>query len=221
MAPLGHYVRRALSAEVVAGLLSRVPKLQWLDGRSTAAGAAASVKSCQIAAVHDAALLDETGSELVKAVYAVLMGDHVRAAALPAGFSGLRFVRYRPGDGYGWHVDDAYNEQGFRSDLSFTFCLQSASDGGELECVVQDGEVATLKLAPGDVVVYPSTLCHRVTTVHAGERIVLIGWLQSLVRDAGKRSLLDELHRLTLAPSEQQADRIRAVRNELLRRWGG
>lgn len=200
----------------------RAPALQWMDGRSTAAGAAAAVKRCDVASVHDSTLLDEAGAALVAAVYSVLNGDQVRECALPANFSGLRFARYRVGDEYGWHTDDAYNAQGFRADLSFTLMLGPATRGGELSFLDGGGGSAEqFDLDAGDLVVYPSTMPHAVARVLAGERMVLIGWIQSFVRDHGQRALLAELHRMATKESERQPERLQAVRNELLRRWGG
>jgi PKHD-type hydroxylase len=219
-APLGHRIRRALPPEVVAGLLARVGSLQWVDGRQSAAGVAAAVKRCDIASVHDQALLDEESSRLVAEVYRLLNSDQVKECALPANLSGLRFVRYSAGDEYGWHTDEAFNPQGFRADLSFTLLLKSAVRGGDLYCM-HEGEEQLFGLDVGELLIYPATLSHCVSRVHEGERIVLIGWIQSAVRDHAKRALLGELSRMATNPRDREPQRIQAVRNELLRRWCG
>ena len=51
------------------------------------------------------------------------------------------------------------------------------------------------RLSAGDVVIYPSTLLHRVEPVKSGERFVAVGWIQSRIRRADQRELLFELDR--------------------------
>lgn len=43
------------------------------------------------------------------------------------------------------------------------------------------------KLAAGACVLYPATHLHRVAPVLRGQRHAAVGWVQSLVRDAGPR----------------------------------
>jgi len=43
------------------------------------------------------------------------------------------------------------------------------------------------------MIVYPSTSLHRVDPVTSGTRLVVAGWIQSLVRDASEREILFDL----------------------------
>lgn len=94
---------------------------------------------------------------------------------------------------YGRHTDNALMGQ-YRSDVSFTVFLSNPDeyDGGELIIESADDERA-YKLAGGCTLVYPSSTLHRVEPVKRGTRLVVVGWVQSWVRDPAKRELLFDL----------------------------
>jgi PKHD-type hydroxylase len=96
-------------------------------------------------------------------------------------------------------------------------------DGGEL--IIQDtfGE-RSVKLAAGDLVLYPSTTVHRVAPVTRGVRLAAFFWIQSMVRDATQRSILFELdaaiQRLaTDVPQHAALVDLAGVYHNLLRAW--
>ena len=65
-------------------------------------------------------------------------------------------------------------------------------DGGEL--VVEDTYgVHKVKLPAGDMVLYPSSSLHNVTPVTSGARVASFFWVQSMIRDDGRRTLLFDL----------------------------
>lgn len=146
------------------------------------------------------------------------------AAARPKQLVGLLVSRYRTGMEYGRHVDDAMM-QGVRTDLSFTVFLSppEAYEGGELVIEGNDADSA-IKLPAGSAVVYPTTSLHRVAPVTAGERLVVVGWVRSLVRRADERELLFDLDSAVAELRQTGAqravlDRILKVRANLLRLW--
>ncbi|MDX2097487.1 MAG: PKHD-type hydroxylase, partial [Leptolyngbyaceae cyanobacterium bins.59] len=49
------------------------------------------------------------------------------------------------------------------------------------------------KLSAGSLLVYPSTALHRVEPVTMGTRLVVVGWVQSLIRHADRREILFDL----------------------------
>ena len=120
--------------------------------------------------------------------------------------------------------------QRIRTDLSATLFLTEPEeyDGGEL--VVEDsyGE-KRVKLAAGDMVLYPATSLHRVEPVTRGNRVSSFFWIQSMVRQDAQRTLLFELDAAIqrLAGSEQaQAPEVKdesvqltGVYHNLLRQW--
>ena len=141
------------------------------------------------------------------------------------------FNCYRNGGHYGTHSDAALMrlpEAGMtiRSDLSATLFLTEPEDydGGELLAETPFGAQA-VKLAAGDMVLYPSSSLHQVTPVTRGQRICAITWIQSAVADEQARALLYDLDCSirALTPSRPQDDpdinRLIHVYHNLLRRW--
>jgi PKHD-type hydroxylase len=81
-----------------------------------------------------------------------------------------------------------------RSDLSATLFLSDPDsyDGGEL--TVEDTYGAhAVKLAAGDLILYPASSLHHVTPVTSGERVASFFWIQSMIRDEARRRLLFEM----------------------------
>jgi PKHD-type hydroxylase len=115
--------------------------------------------------------------------------------------------------------------QALRSDLSATLflCDPDEYDGGELTMETPFGAQA-VKLAAGDMVLYPSSSLHRVTPVTRGARVCAFFWIQSMVRDDGERTLLFDLDQsiqaLTAANAAPEALlQLTGIYHNLLRRW--
>jgi PKHD-type hydroxylase len=112
-----------------------------------------------------------------------------------------------------------------RTDLSATLFLSSPEDydGGEL--VIEDSfGPRSLKLPAGDMVLYPGTSVHRVEPVTKGARLAAFTWIQSMVREDAKRSLLFELDNTIQELGREIPDNPALVRlvgsyHNLLRMW--
>jgi PKHD-type hydroxylase len=152
------------------------------------------------------------------------------SAALPRHVYPPLFNRYEAGMSFGAHVDNAVRQvpgtrHRLRIDVSATLFLGSPEDyeGGEL--VIEDTFGAhEVKLAAGDMVVYPASSLHSVRPVTRGVRLAAFFWVQSMVRDDGGRTLLFELdtaiRELTASGSDGGALlRLTACYHNLLRRW--
>ena len=71
---------------------------------------------------------------------------------------------------------------------------------------------------------YPSSSLHHVAEVTRGERLVALTWIQSYVRDPGRRELLYELNRaremlLKEAPGTEATGYVDRSYANLLRMW--
>lgn len=164
---------------------------EFVDGELTAGWHAKLVKQNQ-------QLLKTPDADALKNVVrkALQRNQLFQAVARPRAIHSLLLSRYREGMSYGRHVDNALMRNGswLRSDLSFTVFLNSPDDytGGELVIEGADSETP-YKLAAGSAIAYPSTSLHRVDPVSSGERLVAVGWVQSLIRSAEKREILFDL----------------------------
>lgn len=187
-------------------------------GAATAGWHARNVKN------NEQAAGDVAGQVMAEVEQALLANPVFRAAARPKQLVGLLVSRYRPGMEYGLHVDDAMM-QGVRTDLSFTLFLSGpqAYEGGELVIEGNDAD-STIKLAAGSAVLYPTTSLHRVAPVTSGERLVVVGWVRSLIRRADQREILFDLDTVVAdmrqaTPPVPALGRILKVRANLQRLW--
>ena len=152
--------------------------------------------------------------------------------AMPRKIAPPLLSRYEPGMKYGPHADTAFmmvrrrtgSVMHFRSDLSCTIFLGDprSYQGGELVLHVGTRPVV-VKGAPGEAFVYPSTLLHEVRPVTAGQRLVAITFIESLVPDERNRNILFELKDI-LSLEGLKMDWVSRVRMEvalqnLTRRW--
>ena len=203
----------------LAAVQEMAASLPFGDGRATAGRHAVGVKA------NDQALPSaQLDAVLAKVEAALIAHPLFQSAARPKALTKLILSRYRTGQTYGLHVDNALM-QGLRTDLSFTFFLSDPDtyDGGAL--VIEDHfEARAIKLAAGEVILYPSTTLHRVEPVTSGTRLAVVGWVQSLIRDQGQREILFDLDQAVEAcfaaeGKSSQFDRLSKTRSNLLRMW--
>lgn len=210
-----------LTASEVTALREAAKALSFGDGRATAGVHARVVKA------NDQALpCPELDVVQAKVEQALAASPLFRSAARPKALTRLIVSRYREGQTYGLHVDDALM-QGLRTDLSFTLFLAEPDtyDGGAL--IIEDTfEARAIKLAAGEVILYPATTLHRVEPVTRGERLAVVGWVQSLIRDGAQREILFDLDQAVEAcfaaeGKTGQFDRLTKTRSNLMRMWIG
>lgn len=219
-------LRKVLTPEQVKEARQALESADWVDGRVSAGHLATRVKENEQLA-EDHPVSRRLGDAVLQA-----LGRHPEflAAALPLKVLPPRFNRYRGGGQYGMHVDaSVFSVPGtphrIRSDLSATLFLSDPDEyeGGELVVADTYGEHA-VRLAAGDMVLYPGSSLHRVTPVTRGTRLASFFWIQSLVRDDGRRALMWELDGAIrdLAgelPGHPALDRLTGVYHNLLRQW--
>ncbi len=181
-----------------AGELARVRALvmagPWADGRATAGYQSALAKDNE-QLPEDCAEAREAGAIVLAALSRNLL---FQTAALPGEIFPPLFNRYAGGHSFGVHVDNAIRPardgRRIRTDLSATLFLEAPEtyDGGEL--VIEDGSSAhSVKLGAGDMVLYPATTLHEVRPVTRGARVASFFWVQSLVAEQHKRSILFDM----------------------------
>lgn len=215
-----------LDAERLTAIDALLRQGSWEDGRATAGFQSAQVKhNLQLAQGSTAARA--AGESVLRALE---RHPDFMSAVLPRHVYPPLFNRYEPGMSFGAHVDNAVRQvpgthHRLRIDVSATLFLSAAEDydGGEL--VIEDTFGAhSVKLAAGDMVIYPASSLHRVEPVTRGARVAAFFWVQSMVRDDGARTLLFEMdsaiRELTAAGSAGDALlRLTACYHNLLRRW--
>ena len=215
-----------LTAEQVAACTAQLAAASWADGRGSAGYLSQAVKNNTQLGDTDP-LARQLGDTILQALE---KNSLFFAAALPLKVLPPLFNRYSGEQSYGRHIDGAIRPiagtpHRVRTDLSATLFLSAPEsyDGGEL--VIQDtfGE-RTVKLAAGDLVLYPGTSVHRVAPITRGVRLAAFFWIQSMVRDATQRSILFELdgaiQRLAKdVPQHAALVDLAAVYHNLLRAW--
>ena len=219
------HIENVLSPETAAQFRAALLQADWLDGRVTAGHQSTRVKQNQ-QLPEDSPAARELGELIVRALQ---QNPLFVAAALPLRVFPPLFNRYEGGGSFGNHVDNAIRFAGpvrFRTDLSATLFLSDPADydGGEL--IVEDayGEHA-VKLAAGDLVLYPASSLHRVAPVTRGSRWAAFFWVQSMLRSDEQRTVLFNLDRAIQALSAKvgQGDRevvsLTGTYNNLLRMW--
>ena len=191
----------------------------WEDGAASA-GAAARRK-------HNLQLFGASVQPLLATLAARLMQHPaVKGWAEPKRIPRLLFSRYTQGMYYHSHNDAALTgTPPGRADVSFTLFLSppASCTGGELVLETSLGEVP-LKPVAGTLVLYETGLIHRVNTVSAGERLALVGWIESAVRSPQAREVLRDLTQAIGLATQRDNDgeeviRLRRIRANLLRMW--
>jgi PKHD-type hydroxylase len=215
-----------LNPEQVRHARRLLDESQWVDGRVTAGHQSARTKdNMQLPENHPVA--EELGDVILTA-----LGQNALfiAAALPLKVFPPLFNRYAGGQSFGTHVDNAIRQisgtgHRIRTDLSATLFLAEPDEyeGGEL-AVEDTYGVHNVKLPAGHLALYPSTSLHHVKPVTRGARIGSFFWIQSMIRDDSRRTLLFDfdmsIQRISRdLPDHPSAVSLTGVYHNLLRQW--
>jgi PKHD-type hydroxylase len=221
------HIPKVLSPDQVRRCNEVLGAARWTDGRVTA-GAQSGLAKNNLQVPEEAAEAKALG-ELV--LGALATSPVFMSAALPLRIYPPLFNRYRPGMGFGDHIDNAIRISPvtgarYRTDLSCTLFLSDPDsyDGGEL-VVEDDLSPRRVKLPAGDLILYAATSVHRVEPVTRGERWASFFWVESMVADAGQRGLLHDLDRAIIAArgglgdADPAAVALVGVYHNLIRMW--
>ena len=198
----------------------------WVDGRVTAGHQGIHVKQNQQLA-EGSPLAIELGNIVLAALE---RNPLFISAALPNRIYPPMFNRYQEGMHFGSHVDGSIRllpgtGKKIRTDLSATLFLAppESYDGGEL--LIEDTYgTQTVKLAAGDMILYPASSLHRVNPVTRGARLACFFWVQSMVRDDGQRTMLFDLDSSIQRLATTNADnasrtKLTGLYHNLMRTW--
>lgn len=220
-------VPEVLSPSALARCRAIVEGAAWADGKITAGTQSELVKNNR--------QLPED-SEAARAARAIVLDALGKSAlfitgALPKKTYPPLFNRYDgASNAFGNHIDNSVRTSPItgawvRTDLSATLFLSEPAeyDGGEL--VIEDtfgGQ--SVKLAAGDLILYPASSVHRVEPVTRGCRLAAFFWVESMVRDDAQRRLLFDLDMsiLTLRGSDGDTPpvvKLTGCYHNLLRMW--
>jgi len=191
------HIPEVLTPAQVVEMRRKLDATDWIDGRATVGAQGAQVKrNRQLPETSPVGL--ELGNVILKAL---VNNPLFFAAALPMRYMPPLFNRYEGGEHYGFHIDGSVrgipgSNLSLRTDLSCTLflCEPEDYDGGELIVADTYGE-HEVKLPAGDLILYPSSSLHKVEPVTRGARVCSFFWVQSMVADDGRRTMLFELDR--------------------------
>ena len=221
-------IDNVLNGDELAAARDLLAASRWGSGLDTAGTQAAQVKNNQQV---------PEGSEQLPALRRLVLQALNRAplfftAALPLKILPPFFNRYSGAtNAYGFHADNAMRmvpgQPGsyVRSDVSATLFLSDPADydGGVLTIEDTFGTHG-VKLAAGSLVIYPSSSTHAVAPVTRGERVACFMFIQSMVRDPGRRRLLYDMDMALLELRKEMGEtdavvRLTATYHNLLRMW--
>ncbi|GAB3510020.1 Fe2+-dependent dioxygenase [Pseudoxanthomonas daejeonensis] len=211
-----------ITPDELALIKQKVATVPFTDGKATAGELLHKAKNNQQIPGNHPVMKDITNIVM----QALGRCDPFMSLAQPRRLATILVSRYEPGMAYGSHVDAPImgEPNHVRSDVSFTLFLNEPDtyEGGELAFDTGSGEAA-FKLPARSAICYPTGQLHRVRPVEKGERLAVVGWIQSLVREPAIRELLHDLSeaRELLAGQEGTARAVELITksySNLLRR---
>jgi len=220
-----HVIEDLLNAEELAWVRALVKRSRFTEGIATAGGAAREVKRNQQLEYGQA-----DAQQFARLVFGALKRSaKLQRSALPLEISQPTINRYGPDMTYGPHYDSTFmpalDGQRIRGDLSITIFISEPDsyDGGEL-CFAKAGGEHAVKLPAGQGFLYPASTLHWVTPVTRGERVGIVFWMQSMVRDSEKRAMITELDAVIARlgekmPGSEEVRDLAGLESNLLRMW--
>jgi len=220
-----HVIHQVLAAAEIAAIRDLVACARFANGATSAHGAAREVKANQQLECSPA-----DHQRLVEIVFGALHRHReFSRTALPVEISVPMLNRYGVGMSYGAHYDMPFmptpDGPRIRGDLSATLFLSNPEDydGGEL-CFARVGAEERVKLKAGDLFLYPASTLHSVAPVTRGERLAVVFWIQSMIREPDKRAMVVALDGLVgrvgeRMPGSTEVRDLAGIVGNLTRMW--
>ena len=219
-------IPQVLNKKQVKQAKEQLQQADWADGNITAGYQSSQTKN-NLQLPNDSLVGRQLGDMILSAL---AQNNLFMSAALPGKIFPPLFNCYQGGQSFGTHIDNAIRQVPgtpvkIRTDLSMTLFISEPDEyeGGEL--VMEDTYGSQrVKLAAGDLVLYPATSLHRVTPVTKGRRLASFFWLQSMVASDEKRSILFDMDMAiqslrTKVQDSPEIVQLTGVYHNLLRQW--
>jgi len=206
-------IEQILTPDDAKKMLEVVSELEWHEGQARTEAFTGTIK--QNFEILPGAHTDT--DHLLKIVTQKIMGNNaVSVNCIPLILHPPKFNKYGDGGQYKEHTDAPWMGH-TRTDISCTIWLSEPTsyEGGGLRIGEQE-----FKGTPGQGIFYNCDVVHSVTPVTSGERVCVVSWIQSRIRDPRKRQLITDF-RAWLAKMEgtemfAEGDLIYSA---LLKRW--
>ena len=214
-------IENFLTPAEVQSVIDIARRTKFQDGRTTNPHNTAKVNL--MADPNDA--VGQQASQI--AIAAFQRSEEAKGFTFPKRMATPKLASYGIGMHYGAHTDSAFmpvGPQPLRSDLSCTIFISDPGgyQGGELTIYLGTQDIR-LKGKPGSAVFYPSTTIHQVMPVTAGERVVILSFIESQIPDQHQRELLytlNEVYALEGLKMEwRNATQLQHISANLLRMW--
>ena len=207
---------KLVSEDEASDLLKALLKENWEEGKNTARGSIINKNNSQI-------LFSPQSEWYSKLATLLFRNSAIVGNARPRYLVAPMANSYKQGSYYDWHFDSP-TMGSRRADLSFTLFLTPPDeyDGGELE-IETDYKNLVSKGKAGEILLYPTEFRHRVLEVSKGQRVCIVGWIESWVKDPNLRSDILSLETIIkdLAESnseDKHLDNLKRVYRNMRRR---
>ncbi|MBU2871689.1 Fe2+-dependent dioxygenase [Colwellia sp. E2M01] len=219
-------IPNVLNKEQIKYIKDAMLQADWADGNITAGYQSSQTKN-NLQLPENSAIAIEMGDLILSAL---AKSNMFMSAALPLKIFPPLFNCYQGGGNFGVHIDNAIRQVPgtpvkVRTDLSMTLFISEPDEyeGGELTIEDTYGS-QKVKLAAGDMILYPATSLHHVTPVTKGRRLASFFWLQSLVNSDERRSILYNMDTAIQSLRAQVNDspeivQLTGVYHNMLRQW--
>jgi PKHD-type hydroxylase len=200
---------RVLSEDEALDIVARIKQREWEQGKASTVKATGTTK-------RNLELLptDPVAKEQLDRISKAIKASNIWPNQFIHRMSPPKFNRHQDGGTYGLHADAAFMGD-VRTDLACTVFLTDDYEGGELQI-----GTTKVKAKPGCAVVYECWRPHSVLPVTKGERICAITWMQSHIKTADQRELLNMLHEVTMqVGNQEQFAKLGAVHERLVKLW--
>lgn len=207
---------RIMSAEQAAKVLASAKG--WRQGKARTPELTGTVKQNE----EILASQDKDARKVLNEVARLVMAHpDIQLDCMPRQIHTPKFSRYTKGAHYKEHTDAPWMGQ-TRTDLAMTLFLSDPEsyEGGELIIQNPGRDSSVFRGQAGECAVYNCGEIHEVLPVTAGERVCIVSWIQSIIRDPRRRRLATEFRRL-LSELDGRPEYLQGSRiySDLLRMW--